>query len=175
MTFSSPTDILERFGLHSGQTVADLGAGSGFYTFAAAKLVGSGGKVYAVEIQHEVLARLANHARHEHLANISFLHVDAEQLAGTKIAAGTVDVVLVCNILFQVTEKSVFVTEAKRILKTGGRVLVVDWAGSFGGTGPQPEFVVNQAAGRQLFLDAGFIEVGSIPAGDHHWSLVFRK
>ncbi len=175
MAFSKPAEVIERFGVHEGQVVADLGAGSGFYTFAAAKLVGGSGRVYAIEVQNEVLTRLANQARHEKITNITFLHADMERLGGTKIADNTVDSALVCNVLFQVENKPAFLQEVKRILKPGGRVLAVDWAGSFGGTGPQPHHVVNETAARGLFKAAGFAEVGAIPAGDHHWGFVFRK
>ncbi len=175
MAFSSPSDILERLGVHEGQVLADLGAGSGFYTFAAAKIVGPAGTVYAVEIQKEVLARLANHARYEHLTNIHFLHGDVDRLRGSHIADNSVDTVLACNVLFQIENTAAFVAEVKRILKSGGRVLVVDWAGSFGSTGPQPQYVVTAAAAEEFFTKAGFTKVNTIPAGDHHWGLIFRK
>ncbi len=175
MAFSSPIDILSRFGLHEGHVVADLGAGSGFYTLAAAKLVGEGGKVYAIEIQKEVLARLVQHARQEHLKHLIFIHGDAEKPQGSTIADSMVDAVLLCNVLFQTEQKATLLAEAKRILKPGGRVLVVDWAGSFGGTGPQPQYVVISDMARELFKRAGFAEVGPIPAGDHHWGFIFRK
>lgn len=175
MAFSSPVDILERFGVHEGQVLADLGVGSGFYTLAAAKLVGSGGRIYAVEIQNEVLTRLTNHGHRERITNIISIHADAEQVGGTKIADMSVDSVLVCNVLFQIEQKPAFVSEIRRILKSGGRVLVVDWAGSFGGTGPQPRYVVSASNAEQFFKAAGFTKITTIPAGDHHWGLVFRK
>jgi ubiquinone/menaquinone biosynthesis C-methylase UbiE len=181
MAFSDPQTILDRFGVHEGQVIADLGAGSGFYSIAAAKMVGRSGTVYAIEVQEEVLRRLANHAHHERAVNIHSIHADMEQLGGTKIADRTVDSALVCNVLFQVEDKPGFLAEVKRILKPGGRVLVVDWADSFGGTGPQPQYVVKPEKARELFAAGGFTEVPALSAsisgsaGDHHYALVFRK
>lgn len=180
MAFSDPRQILDRFGVHEGQKVADLGAGSGFYTFAVAKLVGGAGTVYAVEVQSEVLARLANQARAEHITNVHFIHADMEQLGGTKIAEHSVDSALICNVLFQVEDRPGFLNEVRRILKPGGRALLVEWSDSFGGTGPQPQYLITADKARQLFTAARFTEVPELSkqvsanAGGQHYALVFR-
>jgi ubiquinone/menaquinone biosynthesis C-methylase UbiE len=127
MTFSRPADVLEKFGVHEGQQVADLGAGSGYYALAASKIVGDSGKVYVVEVQNEILVRLAREAKREHISNIAFLHTDMERPGGTKIADSVVDSALVCNVLFQIENRPEFLEEVRRILKPSGRVLAVDW------------------------------------------------
>jgi ubiquinone/menaquinone biosynthesis C-methylase UbiE len=174
MAFSDPQKNLERFGLQEGHVVADLGAGSGFYTLVAAKMVGSG-TVYAVDVQAELLTRLRGLTAKEKLANVHFVHADAEQKGGTKIKDHTVDVVLMCNVLFQIEQKDDFLEEAKRILKPTGRILLVDWTDSFGGLGPQSQHVIGMVSARELFKKHGFTEISTIDAGDHHYGISFRS
>jgi ubiquinone/menaquinone biosynthesis C-methylase UbiE len=166
MAFSDPQSILNEFGLHAGQVVADLGAGTGGYSLLAAKMITSAGKVYAVEVQPDLLVRLKNDASHAGLDNIEIIHGDMEQPGGTRIKDKTADIALVCNALFQIEHKEQFIQEIKRILKSTGRVLVVDWTESFGGLGPQPEYVITEAQTKQLFEKNGFQSAMSIQAGD---------
>ena len=62
MTFSDPQKNIQQFGLIEGMKVADLGAGSAAYTLATAKQVGNSGRVYAVEVQKELISNIKNSA-----------------------------------------------------------------------------------------------------------------
>ena len=65
-----------------------------------------------------------------------------------------------------------FVLEIKRILKPGGRVMVIDWS-EISQLGPQT--VLNKIAAQALFEKAGFTFVSTFNAGDHHYGLIFKK
>src|SRR5262249_34959018 len=127
MAFLEPVRVLHEFGLHEGQVVADLGAGSGFYALAAARMIGPAGKLFAVDVQKELLARLKNAAHTARLKNVHTLHGDMEREGGTTIAAGAADCALVCDVLAQIEQREQFLKEVRRVLRTDGRVLVVDW------------------------------------------------
>jgi precorrin-6B methylase 2 len=62
--FSNPQKIIAQLDLQSGSRVADVGAGSGAYALAAAKAVGEHGKIFAVEVQKELLSRLERGGGH---------------------------------------------------------------------------------------------------------------
>ena len=79
------------------------------------------------------------------------------------------------NTLFQVENKVNVFKEAWRVLKLDGTLVVIDWSESFGGLGPHPEAVVDEAAARALAETAGFVFERSFDAGDHHYGLAFRK
>ena len=175
MAFSDPAKNLTALGLKEGERVVDLGAGSGFYTLAAAKLVGGSGKVYAVEVQKDLLVRLKNDAHAHNLTNIDLVHGNMEELGGTHIKENMIDAALVCNVLFQVEDKDGFVNEIKRILKHGSRVLIIDWKESFGGIGPHSEAVFSEAQAAALFEKHSFKKVSSFDGGDHHYGLVYKR
>ncbi len=175
MAFSDPQKNIEVLGLEAGAYVADLGAGSGFYTLAAAKAVGSGGRVYAVDVQQDLLSRIKNAAHTEHLTNIEVVHGDIEQEGGSRLKDMSEDVVLACNVFFQIEHKEGFLKEVSRILKTNGRLLLVDWSDSFGGMGPHPDQVIEQSEAKSILEKNGFIFINGISAGDHHYGLIVRK
>ncbi len=83
MSFSDPSYNVSQMDLQSGMKVADIGAGSGFYSFALAKAVGDGGRVYAVEIQKEMAEKLKKDAQKMNLHNIDIVWGDAEHQGGT--------------------------------------------------------------------------------------------
>lgn len=175
VAFSNPKSNLEQFGLQKGHIVADLGAGSGFYSIEAAKLVAPGGKVYAVDIQKDLLARLKAEAIRMKVYGIEVMSGDLEALGGSRLREGAVDRVIISNILFQIENKKNLAAEIKRILKPGGLVLVIDWTASFGHMGPHPDQVLYKDACMKLFREAGFTYVREIEAGDQHYGMIFRK
>lgn len=175
MAFSDPEKIIRELNVTEGSVVADLGAGSGFYTMAAAKAVGPGGRVYAVEIQQDLLARLKANAHQAKLHNIEVIHGNLEKAGGSRLKDNSVDLAIAANVLFQVEDRAAFLAEAKRALRPGGRMLVVDWMDSFGGMGPQPERLVPQPEAKRIVEEAGFSYVTALNAGAHHYGLIFRK
>ncbi len=173
--FSEPKRIIAQLGLAEGHQVADFGAGSGHYSIEAGRRVGHTGRVFAIDIQQNLLARIKNLANAERLNNIHILWGDIEEVGGTKLKDASMDVVLLCNILFQTDHKGNILTEAKRVLKRTGRLLAVDWTDSFAGTGPAPHDIVTESDARGLFTQAGLVVDRAVPAGAHHWGLILRN
>src|SRR3989338_8104424 len=173
--FSDPAQCIEQFDLQSGSRVADLGAGMGAFSIPAAKAVGEAGKVYAVEIQKGLLDRLKNEARAARAGNVEALWGDVERVHGTHLSDASVNACVASNVLFQVEDKDGFVTEVKRILRPGGKLLLIDWSDSFSNIGPHKDHVVAEADARALFEKAGFRFVKQINAGEHHYGLIKKK
>jgi ubiquinone/menaquinone biosynthesis C-methylase UbiE len=170
--FSDPSTNLNKLGLIDGMKVVDIGAGSGFYTIEAAKRVGASGRVYAVDVQKDLLERLRSVAASQGLFNIEVVWGNAEKIGGTKIRESIADRVVASNVLFQIEKPDDFALEIKRIAKPGGKVLVIDWSEV---SALSPKSVVSQAAAQALFEKAGFKMEQSFGAGDHHYGLVFVR
>jgi ubiquinone/menaquinone biosynthesis C-methylase UbiE len=153
--------------------VGDFGAGSGHYARAAAAIVGSIGKVYAIDVQEDILKhiKLNTHEQHQHI--IETVWGDIEKPGGTHLRDASLDAVLLANTLFQVENRFGLIAEIKRTLKPGGKLMLVDWAGSFGGMGPAANKVVPEKEAEALFTNAGFHKVKSFHAGPHHYGILF--
>ena len=83
--FSDPASNLAKLGVIDGMKVVDIGAGSGFYSIEAARKVGSSGRVYAVDVQKDLLERLRSHGAAQGLRNIEIVWGNAEKIGGTKL------------------------------------------------------------------------------------------
>lgn len=155
--------------------VADFGSGSGFYAMEAAKAVGESGVVYMVDIQKDLLAKTKNEANQNGLYNVEVIWGDVEKPGGTKLRDETLDAVIVSNLLFQVAHKREVLTEAVRVLKPKGRLLLVDWTDSYGGLGPEPGAVLNKDVATDLLQVSGFAPSSEINAGAHHYGIIAIK
>ncbi len=170
--FSDPASNLAKLGLSDGMRVVDLGAGSGFYSIEAAKKVGGNGRIYAVDVQKDLLERLRKIAGDHNIRNVEVVWGNAEKIGGTKLREGIADRVVASNVLFQIEKPDDFVLEVKRILKPGGKALVVDWSEA---SAMSPKNLVPAMKAETLFEKAGFKLDQSFNAGDHHYGLVFIR
>lgn len=173
MHFSDPKTNVLQLGLRDGMRIADLGSGTGHYTLAAAAAVGHDGKVYAVDIHEDMLAHVKDAAHQKGIRNIETVWGNIEKPGGTKLRDHTIDAAILSNTLFQIEHKDAALKEVQRILKPGGRLLVIDWAGAYGGMGPKPDHVVSEHAAEELFITGGFHKLKDFRAGPHHYAIVF--
>ncbi len=173
--FSDPVKNIDACSIQAGMEIADLGAGSGFYTLASARSLVGTGKVYAIDAQKDLLTKLKNTASRDGLYNVEVIWGDIEKLNGTKLRDGSVDLALICNVMFQLEDKETTVKEIKRILKPGGRVLVIDWSDSFGGLGPKFDMVIKKDTMMDMFEHTGFHLDREVQAGAHHYGMIYKK
>ncbi len=172
--FTRPSAVIKQCGFVAGMKVADLGCGVGHWSLAVASVIGSG-KVYAIDIQKELLGKVVDSARAKNIHNIDVLWSDIDEKEGVDLRDASVDAVVICNALFQFEKKDVALSEAFRILRKNGFALIVDWADSFGGIGPQKPMVVTEDTAKRLCEREGFVYVKNIAAGTHHWGILMRK
>lgn len=173
--FADPKANVLQIGIREGMKIGDFGAGSGHYALAAAHAVGETGKVYAIDVQEEVLLHLKDSAKRAGLANVETIWGNFEKPGGTKLKDGVLDVAILSNVLFQLEHYDGALAEIRRVLKSGGKLLVIDWAGSYGGLGPIEKHLITEHKAEELLITAGFYKVKSFRAGPHHYGIVFTS
>lgn len=119
---SHASDFLAAVGIGEGQAVLDFGCGSGAYAIPSAKLVGKDGKVYALDVSVRALDRLESRAGREGLGNV--VRIDSTGEASIPLDDGTLDAVLLIDVLQEVDDREALFSEAQRVLKPGGIVVV---------------------------------------------------
>ena len=122
--FLNPNEVLKKLRLRKNMIAADFGCGSGGWTIPLAKILAEG-KVYAIDILEEPLSALRAKVKIERLFNVETRKANAEK--GVLLLSNSCNLVLMTNLLFECENKKAVLEEAKRILKPGGKILVVDW------------------------------------------------
>jgi len=169
--FVNPIQILNQIGLRANMTAADFGSGAGGWTIPLAKKLEEG-RVFAIDIQEEPLSALESRAKIQGISNIKKIVANVEErILG--LAGFSCDLVLITDLLFQVDDKKGVFEEAKRVLKPGGRILVVEWTPK-ASLGPE-DGRVSQEEVKGIAQKLGLLLEKEFKAGDYHYGLVFRK
>jgi len=170
--FLNPEEILNELELRSDMVAAEFGCGSGGFTIPLAKRLNDG-LVYALDIQGAPLSALKSRSLLENVNNIRIIRCDLEKPRGSTIIDSSVDLVFIPNVLFQIGNKNAIISEAKRVLKNGGKLVVVDWLPK-ASQGPA-EGRVSPTEIKKIAQALDFKIEKEFEAGRYHYGLVFTK
>jgi ubiquinone/menaquinone biosynthesis C-methylase UbiE len=150
--------VMDILGIASGKTVADIGAGSGWFTVRAAKRVGDGGTVYAVDINPDAIRYIESRIRKENLHNVkTILGKPDDPLLPAKV-----DAVLLLKTYHEVAQPIALLRNLKSSLTAGARIGVIDRNGNGENHGVAREVVIQEAneAGYRLLEQYDFVKDG---------------
>jgi ubiquinone/menaquinone biosynthesis C-methylase UbiE len=120
-----PAEVLVHLPIHAGMTVADVGAGTGYFTLPIAESIGSTGKVFAVDFQKAMLDILKQ--KQEHTGRLRNVELVEGTATHTTLSDNCVDLVLMANIWHELDDHDAVLTECARILHHTGKVAILDW------------------------------------------------
>jgi len=164
-----PEMILRQIGVKPGGAVADIGCGPGYFTLPMSQRVGPMGRVFAVDVQVEMLQLLAQ--RLGALSNVDLIHSAEDKIP---LADGIVDLALMVNI-FHELEGDATLKEVRRILRPNGELVIIDWQKKEMEIGPPFEERYRAHEVESVIASMGFGKRGVIMAGPYHYGLVFVK
>ena len=139
--WQKPDEIMDALNIADGSIVADVGAGAGWFTVRLARRVGPNGRVYAEDIQREMLEAITNRVRREGLGNVVTVEGTPED---PRLPAG-LDAVLVVGVYAEVGEPISLLRDVAAALQPQGRLGIVDFTKEGGGPGPEMEDRVDTA------------------------------
>ncbi len=170
--FLNPNKILNQLKLRKDMIAGDFGCGTGGWAIPLAKKL-EDGKVYALDIQEEMLSALKSHSQLEKIYNIETRLCDLEREGGSGLPENSLDLVLLTNLLFQLEDKKTVLKEIKKVLKRKGVLLIVDWqpGASFG---PR-EGRISAEEVKKLASEVGLKLKKEFNASVHHYGLIFIK
>lgn len=173
--FINPEKVIAQLDIKPGMIVADFGCGHGYFTLPIAKIVGSEGRVWAVDVLAEALEAVRSRAQLEGAANVETARGNLESPSGSGLSENFVDLVLLHNVLFQSQKKSDIIKEAKRVLKIGGVFVLVDWNKEPASIGPPGGWRLSFDEAKALAVEGGFAFNKVFDAGEYHYGLTFIK
>ncbi len=173
--FMDPQSTIGYFGLREGMRVADFGSGSGYFTILIARIVGEGGLVTAIDVMDSALDMVRAKAKSEGLKNVDTIRSNLEVTGSSGLASDSQDFVLLKNILFQSNKKEEIIKEARRVLKSGGGLAVIDWKKGSHGFGPPDDLRTDENTIREMVLQVGLDYLRFIEVDVFHYGLMFVK
>jgi ubiquinone/menaquinone biosynthesis C-methylase UbiE len=149
--------VMDILGIAPGKTVADIGAGSGWFTVRAAKRVGETGVVYAVDINPEAIRYIGDRAQKERLANVKPI---LSKVDDPFLPAAAVDVVLLLKTYHEVAQPVVLLRKLRASLRPGAKVGIIDRNGNGENHGVARDVVTREAAqaGYKLLEQYDFVK-----------------
>jgi len=122
--WQKPHDVMTALKLKEGQFVADIGAGSGYFTLRLAQAVGEKGVVFAVDVDEGMLSYLRQRLARENIKNVQVMQVPAHD---PLLIDGSADLVFLCNVYHHLEEREVYLRKLRKALKANGRLVIVDF------------------------------------------------
>jgi len=171
----NPEKVLEAIGIEEGQKVADFGSGVGFFALPAAAIVGKEGQVFAIDVNASFLGALASKARDHGFFNLKTILANLELPEGSKLDVDSIDWVMMFNILHQSSKKEEIIKEAKRILRPGGGLVIIEWKKEESVLGPDLKIRISPEEIKNIISPFGFEFKKEIPTDMFHYGLVFQK
>jgi ubiquinone/menaquinone biosynthesis C-methylase UbiE len=172
-TWQRSEQIMDVLGIAEGSVVADLGAGSGWFTVRLATRVGPNGRVYAEDIQPQMVEVIKRRIARENLQ--SRVEVKLGTAEDLRLPTNVLDAALICDAYHEWEQPVALLRSAARALKKDGRIAIVEFTKAGGGPGPEMEYRVDpervireaQAAGLRLIARPNILR--------YQYMLVFGK
>lgn len=174
VVFDRREEIIDLLRLSPGKAVADIGAGTGFFSYLMSERVGAEGRVYAVDISKNFIAHVDEKSREYGLTNIVAIQNDPRS---TGLEKDSVDAVFICDTYHHFEFPFDMLASIRETMKDDAVFVLVDFERIAGVT---REFVWNMVrAGKGHFtdeiIDAGFELIEEVPFTDEHYILRFKK
>jgi ubiquinone/menaquinone biosynthesis C-methylase UbiE len=148
-----PHEVVMALGLKEGERIADIGAGSGYFTLRFAQHVGAGGQVLAVDISPEMIVHLNQRIRDARLDNVrTILAAPDDPL----LAASSVDQIFICDTWHHIQGHAQYLAQLEKALKPGGQVIIIDYQKKDMAVGPPAEMRLAREEVVSEFQQNGF-------------------
>lgn len=172
--FLTPREIVEQFSLKSGSQTADFGSGAGDFSIALAEIISPKGKVYAIDVMESAHQSLRSKYKIKNITNIELILANLECDKGSNLPKKSLDLVMIHNILFQVTNKKHLIQEAHRVLKEDSKLAIIAWD-IMSPIGPPKNLRLPERELLSLVQNNGFEMETRIEAGKYHYGYIFNK
>src|SRR3990172_9466891 len=167
----NPEKVLQDAGLGSGMVFVDVGCGEGFFTILAAEIVGKTGKIYAVDTDASAIEMLKHKTDKKGLTNIKAVVAKADE---TVFCDECADIVFYSIVLHDFHDPAKVLLNAKRMLKSSGYLVNLDWKKKRTTHGPPVRIRFSEEQAQALIKNAGFDIESVKDAGRDHYIVVAK-
>jgi ubiquinone/menaquinone biosynthesis C-methylase UbiE len=165
-----PDDVVRALALRAGAWVADLGAGTGYFSRRLSEAVGREGVVFAVDTEPNLVAYIRSRAERERTPNV--IPVLASP-SNPRLPRASCDLVLIVDTYHHIDDRVAYFRDLRRVLRPGGRVAIVDWQKRAAPVGPEMEHKLDRTVVVDEMRRSGFRLVGEPALLLYQYLLIF--
>jgi ubiquinone/menaquinone biosynthesis C-methylase UbiE len=170
--WQKPAEVMQALEIRRGMCVADLGAGTGYFSRYLSAAVGEGGTVFAVDTEPNLIVHLRERAEREQAPNVVPILASADN---PRLPAGMVDLVLIVDTVHHIDDRVDYVRRLRRVLKSGGRVVVIDFKKDADiPVGPPAAHRLARSQVVEEFQSAGYQLIASPQVLPYQYLLIFQ-
>lgn len=122
--YQKPHEVVHALGVKPGEVIADIGAGSGYFTFHLARHVGERGKIYAVDVNPDMVRHINRRIRELKTANVVSVLADPDD---PLLFERSIDRFFICDVWHHVENRVKYLSRMKKMLKPGGEIVMIDF------------------------------------------------
>jgi ubiquinone/menaquinone biosynthesis C-methylase UbiE len=171
-SWQRPDEVIRALALAQGAVVAEIGAGTGYFTARFARAVGPAGRVLATDVQPEMICALEELAREEDLANVTVVRAGFDD---PSLPDACCDLVFLGNVYKELSGRGAYLRRLAPALRPKGRIAVVDFRPGAPGFGPPEEVRLPEAQVVAELAEAGFDLAESHGFLERQYFLVFAR
>jgi ubiquinone/menaquinone biosynthesis C-methylase UbiE len=165
-------ETVTKLSIKAGDIVADIGAGSGLFSFPLAKAVSPGGKVYAVDIEQGLLQHIAVRAQELKLTSVQTV---LGEYSDPRLPATNVNLALINDVLHHIEHRAEYIRHLAGYLAPSGRIAVIDFYPELGPHKNEPALQVTKAQAAAWLADAGFSPTAEFELFTDKWFVVYSR
>lgn len=165
-----PINSLKRAGFEEGMTLCDIGAGTGIFSFAAAKI--SSEKIYALDISDKMINLMEERKTERNAKNIVVRKVESSELP---VESESCDLAIMITVLHELDEPGVMMKEIKRILKKDGKLLIVEFYKVESLSGPPFDHRISEDRVEELYRENGFQKIEKFKMSENFYGLILNR
>jgi ubiquinone/menaquinone biosynthesis C-methylase UbiE len=167
-----PEEVIAALGIREGETLADIGAGSGYFSFRFARKVGGSGRVYAVDVSADMVLYMNRRIRDLGLKNVvTVLSAPDDPL----LIDASINRFFICNTWHHIQNNNRYLALMKKMLKPGGQIVIVDYQKKELPVGPPPEMKLAREDVMRQMESGGFKLAQEYTFLPYQYFLVFTK
>ncbi len=168
--YQKPQQVVMSLGLKEGETIADIGAGSGYFTFRFSHHVGESGRVYAVDINPDMILYMNRHIRDLNVKNVvTVLSAPDDPL----LMENSIDRFFICETWHHIQNQTQYLALMKKMLKRGGQIIMIDFQKRDLPVGPPNSMKIAREDLIKQMQSAGFKLVKENTFLPYHYFLIF--
>ncbi len=164
--------ILKTIGIERADIVADIGCGTGYFTFPLSEAVGSKGLVYALDIETEMLKDIDRKMKEYATKNVFPV---ASKEYEFKLEDSSIGVALLCTVIHEVKMREKFLKEVNRILFQNGKIIIIEWIKKESDYGPPTDHRLDKDKIKRNLTRTGFQDIEIMDFNEYFYIVSAKK